>query len=198
VTVNGKEAWSRSADFAEWEATVDPLADGRLTARAVDRSGNEEPRAHTVTFDGVGLRAVVAHAEPPQPNALPKPTKPGGDAKGLIGRWRVEVQQRAGRPIERPRAMSWAMDGDRIALIPGAMSLGYRLDPAESGHLTLNAKAAVYFGIYHVNGDALTLCIGPAQAAPAYDPKSKPDAKTRPTEFSPEAGTVLVLRRTGR
>jgi hypothetical protein len=43
--VNGKEARSRSADFAEWESTLDAPADGRLTARAVDRSGNEEPRA---------------------------------------------------------------------------------------------------------------------------------------------------------
>src|SRR5262249_47828973 len=36
VTVNGREARPVTPNFAEWEATLDPPTDGRLTARAVD------------------------------------------------------------------------------------------------------------------------------------------------------------------
>src|SRR5262249_17875658 len=60
VTVNGKEARPLAANFAEWEVALDPPADGRLTARATDLAGNEEPRPHTVMLEGKVLHTVVA------------------------------------------------------------------------------------------------------------------------------------------
>jgi hypothetical protein len=61
--------------------------------------------------------------------------------------------------------------------------------------MDLNAKAAVYYGLYFLDGDTLTLCVGPAQASPAYDPKSEPVESARPTKFDLEAGTIVVLKR---
>src|SRR5262249_42483839 len=112
VTVSGTEAKSLSANFAEWEATLDPPADGRLTARSVDRGGNEEPRPHVVSFDGAGLRTILGRVESPGPTALALPTRPGGDAKEMLGLWRVEAQHRAGRPVERPTPMTLKIEQD--------------------------------------------------------------------------------------
>src|SRR5262249_28308263 len=77
VTVNGTAARPLSANFAEWEATLDPPAAGRLTARAVDRAGNEEPRPHVVSFGGAGMRTILERVEVPRPTALTLPTRPG-------------------------------------------------------------------------------------------------------------------------
>jgi uncharacterized protein (TIGR03067 family) len=195
VTVNGTDAKSLSANFAEWEATIDPLADGRLTARSADRAGNEEPRPHVVSFDGAGLRTVVDRVESPRATALTLPAGPGGDAKGLFGVWRVEAQHRAGRPAERPSPLTVKIEGNVMVLSAGGQPLGYRLGPPGSGHIDLSTKVAVCYGIYHLEGDTLTLCIGPAQASAPYDPKAEPDEKTRPARFDPEAGTVIVLKR---
>jgi hypothetical protein len=50
VVVNGKEARALSANFAEWEVTLDGLAGGEVTLRAhaEDAAGNVEKRAHLV------------------------------------------------------------------------------------------------------------------------------------------------------
>jgi hypothetical protein len=195
VTVNGTEAKALSANFAEWEATLGLPADGRLTARSVDRAGNEEPRPHQVLFDGVGLRTILDRVESPRATALPLPAKPGGDAKELLGAWRVEAQYRAGRPIDRPSPMTLKIEGNVMILSSVVQPFRYRLGSPESGRIDLRTKAAVFYGIYHLQGDTLTLCIGPAQTSASYDAKATPDEKTRPIRFDPEAGTVIVLKR---
>jgi hypothetical protein len=49
VLVNGRAAKATVSNFAEWEITLDdvPGSDMKLSAHAVDESGNVEPRPHT-------------------------------------------------------------------------------------------------------------------------------------------------------
>src|SRR5262249_52337846 len=112
VTVNGEEAKPLMPNFAEWEITLNPPADGRLTARAVDTAGNEEARPHTVLIRGGLLQAVAPPPLSSKPEQLPSAAQPGGDAKGLIGRWLVQWQRRSGRAIERPRGMTLEINED--------------------------------------------------------------------------------------
>jgi uncharacterized protein (TIGR03067 family) len=226
VTVNGREARPLAANFAEWEVTLDPPADGRLSARAEDLVGNEEPRPHTAVLGGEGLRPVVTRPGAPKSEGRPASVaQPGGDAKGLNGLWRVESQRRAGRPTGRPPGMLWEIDGNTISISPGGKAqaggenagprqrgrirISYRLDPAAgAGHIELMGKLSVNPGIYKIEGDTLTVCIASSQASSPYDPgaradvgkspAAKPDGKTRPAGFSPEAGTLIVLKRVAR
>ena len=50
VVVNGKEARALTANFAEWEATLDAPTGGRIQAHAEDAAGNIEPRPHGVAL----------------------------------------------------------------------------------------------------------------------------------------------------
>jgi uncharacterized protein (TIGR03067 family) len=205
VTVNGKEARPLTANFAEWEVALDPPAAGRLTARAVDRAGNEEPRPHRVVFGGGVLQTLQIPPESPKHEELPVATRPGGDPEGLNGLWRVEWQRRAGRATDRLRGMTWKIDGETISISTGGANadprqrggprIPFRLDPASAGHIDLRGKVSVNPGIYRLEGDTLTICLGSSHVSPDYDPTAKPDGQTRPTEFSPEAGTVIMLKR---
>jgi hypothetical protein len=91
--------------------------------------------------------------------------------------------------------MTLKLDRNRLVPPSGGPPYAYNLGPEGSGRIDLSAKAAAFYGIYRLEGDTLTLCVGPAQASSADDPKAAPDAKTRPAKFDPEAGTVIVLRR---
>ena len=57
-------------------------------------------------------------------------------------------------------------------------------------------KKVMTYGIFQLDGDELTICLGKTQSLPEYEKAlgSKSDEMSRPTEFSPEAGTVIVLR----
>jgi uncharacterized protein (TIGR03067 family) len=55
-------------------------------------------------------------------------------------------------------------------------------------------KSASY-GIYRLEGDELTLCMGVTQASPTYDKQAISDESTRPARIDPEAGTVIILKR---
>jgi uncharacterized protein (TIGR03067 family) len=50
-------------------------------------------------------------------------------------------------------------------------------------------------GIYKLDGDELTVCMGVSQASPSYDKQAKNSETKRPTMITPEEGTVIVLRR---
>ncbi len=58
-------------------------------------------------------------------------------------------------------------------------------------------KKAMTYGIFRLDGDELTICLGKLQPLPEYEKAlgSKSDETSRPKEFSPEAGTLIVLRR---
>jgi uncharacterized protein (TIGR03067 family) len=205
VTVNGKDAQPLTANFAEWEVALDPPADRHLTAWSVDRSGNEEPRPHRLVFGGGVSQSLDIPTESPKREELPVATRLGGDPEGLNGLWRVEWQRRAGRATDRPRGMTWKIDGGIIAILTGSANadprqrggtrIPFRLDPASAGHIDLRGKVSVNPGIYGLEGDTLTICLGWSHVSPAYDPAAKPDGQTRPTDFSPEAGTVIMLQR---
>jgi hypothetical protein len=49
VVVNGREAKATAPNFAEWEITL-PSGEEKLSAHAVDDSGNVEPRPHAITL----------------------------------------------------------------------------------------------------------------------------------------------------
>jgi uncharacterized protein (TIGR03067 family) len=167
----------------------------------------------------------LPEAKPKRPQAAKAPAKAAGratDVKALQGTWEVVEQRRAGRATERPKSMRWVIEGDTIAMLTGkgpkaaagnkpggklaavpAKALGAnkilspvsgRLDAATSRVDLTVLKRAVY-GIYQAEGDELTLCLGTTQPSPVYDKEAKGDASSRPAAISPEAGTVIVLRR---
>ena len=72
-----------------------------------------------------------------------------------------------------------------------------RLNPAKSPKnidLAGLGKSAS-LGIYKLEGDELTICMGVTMASPVYDKRAKSDESTRPAAIHPEAGTVIVLKR---
>lgn len=56
-------------------------------------------------------------------------------------------------------------------------------------------KKALHYGIYKLDGDELTVCMGVSQPSPTFDKQAKADEDYRPARISPEAGTVIILQR---
>jgi uncharacterized protein (TIGR03067 family) len=160
---------------------------------------------------------VVDRAQPDRP----KEQRHGTDVEALQGTWRMVSQQRAGRATARPRNMKWIIEDETIWLViereaepspqgkspagkggepssrqPG-LRMAFRLNPAQSPrHIDIDGpRKGNSFGIYELNGDELTICMGVTQASPSYDKQAKNDERNRPAALSPEAGTVIVLRR---
>jgi uncharacterized protein (TIGR03067 family) len=223
VLVNGREAKAAAPNFAEWEIVLDGAPDGdvELAAHAVDVSGNAEPRPHRLLVrlprrggpnEAIRVRNLpsdpkrVVQAEPPLPRQA---NGHGSDAEALQGTWQMVAQQRAGRVTARPKNMKWVIQGDTIGLIveregqagkSGPLRgprMRFRLSPAASPkRIDLDGpRKAISYGVYRLDGDELTVCMGVSQPSPTYDRQAKGDESTRPAAISPEAGTVIVLRR---
>lgn len=253
ILVNGHAAKAAAPNFAEWEVTLDGLTEGdiKLSAHAVDESGNVEPRPHIlhvrVQRTGGLSRRVQAPTLALAAGVLviANPLKAGedpSDAAALQGTWQVVSQQRAGRATARPRSMLWIIEGETIWLVPswlaergrqaslkdnkpasatpkqgkgtakgenrdgkggkqasspGGPQMTFRLNPAKSPrHIDIQGLGkSASLGLYKLDGDELTICMGVTQASPVYDKRAKNDESTRPTAISPEAGTVIVLKR---
>jgi uncharacterized protein (TIGR03067 family) len=256
VLVNGREAKAIAPNFAEWEIALHGFVDreSKLTAYAVDGSGNAEPRPHRLLirqppkYDRASAQPVkVRNLLDPSPEEKTGEHMPvraasrstgdsnhrdadrhRADADALQGTWQMLSQQRAGRATARPKHMKWVIDGDTIALIvergqeenlnvkgqaekreakggkdvkqPGkgrGLRMTFRLDPSKSPkQLDMDGpKKSASLGIYQLDGDELTLCMGPTQPSARYDKQAKSTEDRRPTTISPEAGTVIVLKR---
>ena len=70
-----------------------------------------------------------------------------------------------------------------------------RLSRPSPPRIDLNVLKRAVYGVSQLDGDELTVCLGVTQPSPTYDKQAKGDEGTRPTAISPEAGTVIVLRR---
>jgi uncharacterized protein (TIGR03067 family) len=196
-----------------------------LTAHAVDEFGNVEPRPHRLLVrlprgndpgpagGAMALRNLpadqrVGGAGPPRPG----PRKAGRDvpdAEALQGTWQMISQARAGRATARPKNMKWVVEGQTIWLVVGreaeggkaaargGVRMSFRLGPDKaSRRIDLDGPGkAVHYGIYQLDADAWTVCVGASQPSPTYDKQAKGEESTRPAALSPEAGTVIVLQR---
>jgi uncharacterized protein (TIGR03067 family) len=149
VLVNGRTAKATAPNFAEWEITLDDLPPGdvKLTAHAIDESGNIEPRPHVVLVpasgnrkeasvlldketrrqgdkEKLGDRQRVAGAERDDrwlavAHSQLRADKENPDIETLQGTWQVVCQQRGGRATARPKGMLWVVEGETIWLVPG-------------------------------------------------------------------------------
>jgi uncharacterized protein (TIGR03067 family) len=77
------------------------------------------------------------------------------------------------------------------------LRMSFRLDPTKTAkHIDIDGPGkAIHCGIYRLDGDELTICMGVSMPSPNYDKKAKKDQSTRPAVIDPEAGTVIVLKR---
>jgi uncharacterized protein (TIGR03067 family) len=87
--------------------------------------------------------------------------------------------------------------GGKQAGSPRGLRMSFRLSPAKfPKHIDLEGlHKSASLGLYQLDGDELTLCMGVTQPFPIYDKRAKSDESTRPSVISPVAGTVIVLKR---
>src|SRR4051794_9714124 len=93
------------------------------------------------------------------------------DLERLQGAWRAVRIEKGGCPVpdELAATVRYIFDDDRVILMEGDQTAGegvIRLDPAsdpKAFDFTATEgpqKGKVALGIYHIEGDALTMCIG--------------------------------------
>ena len=99
---------------------------------------------------GIGICLLVGTALLGQP---PKDAKPV--PAELRGVWRLDsAESEAGavplpesRPVERPTPMTLRIDENSIALSAEVQPFRHRIGPADSGHIDVNTRAAVFYRI---------------------------------------------------
>jgi uncharacterized protein (TIGR03067 family) len=77
------------------------------------------------------------------------------------------------------------------------LQMTFRLDATKSPRqIDIDGpKKSLSLGLYQLDGDELTVCMGATQPSPSYDKQAKRVNGSRPTAIGPEAGTVIMLRR---
>ena len=169
----GDDGSDAAALQGTWQVVSQQRA-GRATAR---------PRSMLWIVEGDTIWLVPSWLAERERQGSPKESKPMSptpkQGKGTV---KGEVQgSKGGKPAGSPRGLR----------------MTFRLNPVKSPkHIDLEGlHKSASLGIYKLEGDALTLCMGITQASPVYDKRARSDKSTRPTAISPEAGTVIVLKR---
>jgi len=140
-------------------------------------------------MNAIGWLGLALAASAP---ALKDPPK---KAQDLTGEWMVERVTAAGRPLESSNLVyKFTADGKWVIFREGmeltAPNRQYAADPKASPAtvelISDSTRAATYReGIYEMDGDTLTMCVGPPQGA-------------RPTKFESigeDRNTIYVLKR---
>lgn len=121
-----------------------------------------------------------------------------GETIWLVPGWlaaekgRAEATERK-KPVDKPVGQKGGKQSGSFRGLP----MAFRLDPATSPkQIDIDGpKKSVHCGIYKLDGDEWTVCMGVSQPSPSYYKQAKRDENTRPATLSPEAGTVILLKR---
>ncbi len=123
-----------------------------------------------------------------------------GETIWLIPSWIAERERQASPKDHKP-ASETLKQGDaksgKQASSPRGLRMTFRFNTEKSPkHIDIEGLGkSASLGLYKLDGDELTICMGVTQASPVYDKRAKSDESTRPTAINPEAGTVIVLKR---
>jgi uncharacterized protein (TIGR03067 family) len=143
-----------------------------------------------------GTWQMISQARAGRATARPKNMKWVVEGQTI---WLV-VEREARNPVEekgKPGKQAGAGGKGGKPAPRGGLRMTFRLSPDKaSRRIDLEGPGkAVHYGVYQLDGEEWTLCLGASQLAPPYDKQAKGEESTRPAAVSPEAGTVIVLRR---
>jgi uncharacterized protein (TIGR03067 family) len=90
-----------------------------------------------------------------------------------------------------------AAKGGKVSGPQRGLPMTYHLSPGQSPkQIDIDGpRKSNSFGIYKLDGDELTVCMGVSQASPTYDKQAKNSETKRPAAINSEEGTVIVLKR---
>jgi uncharacterized protein (TIGR03067 family) len=90
-----------------------------------------------------------------------------------------------------------ARKGGKSPSPPRGFPMSFRLSPdGTPKHINIDGPGkSNSLGVYELAGDELRLCMGVTQASPTYDKQAKIEERSRPATISPDAGTVIVLKK---
>jgi uncharacterized protein (TIGR03067 family) len=119
-----------------------------------------------------------------------------GETIWLVPGW-LAAEQASGAKKPTGNREGQAGKGGKQSGPPRGLRMTFRLGPDKAPkQIDIDGpKKSSSYGIYKLEGDELTVCMGISQPSLIYDKQAKPDESTRPTAISPEAGTVIVLKR---
>jgi uncharacterized protein (TIGR03067 family) len=114
--------------------------------------------------------------------------------------WMVIEREGEGAPTAKKAAYpgdGQKGKGGKRSAPPRGLPMSFRLTPTQSPkQIDIDGpRKGNSLGLYRLDGDELTLCMGVTQASPTYDKRAKNDPANRPATISSEAGTVIVLKR---